>query len=54
MLGQKVYSRVVRLQDGKLEEEILLENISNGTYLLNVSSASYRDMFHIVVTTIAN
>ncbi len=49
MLGQKVYSRVVRLQDGKLEEEILLENITNGTYLLNVSSATYRDMFHVVV-----
>lgn len=50
MLGQKVYSRVVRLQDGKLEEEIVLESIANGTYLLNVSSATYRDMFHIVVT----
>ncbi len=49
MLGQVIYRSNVVAHGGNLNERIVLNNIANGMYLLNMSSASGNKVFHMVV-----
>jgi Secretion system C-terminal sorting domain/Ig-like domain CHU_C associated len=50
MLGQVVYTTKVTTQNGTINQNIQLANgLANGTYLLNVHSASIDQVFHLVV-----
>jgi hypothetical protein len=50
MLGQVVYNNKVMSHQGKLNEQVQLNNaLANGVYLLNVHSGSANNVFHFVV-----
>jgi len=50
MLGQVIYRNKVMVQNGKINEQIRLNNsLANGMYLLNVKSGSSSKAFHFVV-----
>ncbi len=50
MLGQSVFSDIVKVQNGALDKEIQLNsNLANGMYLLNVQAGNERKVFHFVM-----
>ncbi len=49
MVGRVIYTNVINVHGGVIDQEIDLGNITNGMYLLNVHSDEANDVFHIVV-----
>ncbi len=49
MLGREVYNKQTTATLGKVNEQVLLDDIANGSYLLSVRSADDTKVFHIVV-----
>ena len=50
MLGQVIYKDNVAIQNGKINEQIRLDNtLANGMYLLNLNSETYNKVFHFVI-----
>jgi hypothetical protein len=50
MLGQVIYQDKVMVHGGNIDQKIQLSNvIANGMYLLNLSSASGNNVFHVVI-----
>ena len=50
MLGQVVYRNKVMTHDGKINEQVRMENVlANGMYLLNLRSGSDNKVFHFVI-----
>jgi hypothetical protein len=49
MLGQVVYNGKVTAQNGAINSQVQLSNVANGTYILNLRSATEQTIFHIVV-----
>ena len=51
MLGEVVYSNNITVTDGAVEVPVQLPgNLSAGMYLLNISTANYRNVIHFVVS----
>ena len=48
MLGQTVYKSKAVAREGKIEEDVLLNNIANGMYLLNVRWEDGSKVMHVV------
>ncbi len=50
MLGQVIYSKTVRSNQGSINEHVSLDNgLANGIYLLNIRSGNSSKVFHVTV-----
>jgi glycine rich protein/type IX secretion system substrate protein len=49
MLGHTLYTAAVAAQNGALHEQIVMDNVANGTYLLRVTTGSSSETFHFVL-----
>jgi hypothetical protein len=50
MIGQVVYSNKVTAHGGEINEHIMLKNLANGMYLLNMRTGDEKTVFHFVIT----
>ncbi len=50
MLGQVVYKNAAEVQNGRMNEHIVLGNsIASGVYLVNITSGEDHEVFHVVI-----
>ena len=50
MLGQVIYKKQIRSDNGKVNQQIDLgNNLANGMYILNISGGNENKSFHFVV-----
>ncbi len=49
MLGQVVYQGTAMAHDGAISEQVQLNGVASGTYMLNIRSGNERALFHLVI-----
>ncbi|MCW3122713.1 MAG: hypothetical protein JWQ38_2205, partial [Flavipsychrobacter sp.] len=49
ILGQVIYRGTTVAKDGTINEQVQLNGVANGTYLLNVRTAAMHKVFHIII-----
>jgi hypothetical protein len=49
MLGQVMYKNRVAVRKGIIDEQLQINNLANGPYILNIKSSGYYKALHFVV-----